>query len=309
MANIDPYQVLGVGKDASDAEIKRSYRKLARQYHPDRNDDSAAEERFKRIQSAYEQIGTPEARRQYDQQQQMHNVFGGGNPFGGMGGGNVKFDFGGGMDDIMQGLFGGGMGGGRTRNPFGENPQDHAHGSQPKTEKGANIQANLDISLEQAAEGGSFPFTIRRLTEDGMGGVNSNNKSLSVKVKAGIEHATVMRLSGMGHEHPRGDSGDVMLTIRIDPGEGRRWEGNVLVQEVEIPYSKLMLGGKVRISTPNGKSGDLAIPPNSRIGDRRRMKGMGYLGNALDLEFIMDEVDELTEEQKQAIGKLRDCGL
>ena len=68
MSEIDPYQVLGVAKDASDAEIKRAYRKLARQYHPDRNDDPAAEERFKRIQSAHEKIGTPEARQQFEQE-------------------------------------------------------------------------------------------------------------------------------------------------------------------------------------------------------------------------------------------------
>ena len=100
MSDSDPYRVLGVAKDASDAEIKRAYRKLARQYHPDRNDDAAAEERFKRIQSAHEQIGTPEDRAKFDQEQQMRNMFGGGggNPFSGMGGGegNVRFDFGGG---------------------------------------------------------------------------------------------------------------------------------------------------------------------------------------------------------------------
>ncbi len=307
MSDIDPYQVLGVAKDASDAEIKRAYRKLARQYHPDRNDDPAAEERFKRIQSAHEKIGTPEARQQFEQEQQMKSMFGGGNPFGGgspFGGGGFNFE-GGGMEDILQGLFGG-RGGGRSQGhpggPRGQRPRSNA-------EKGADIQAYLDISLDEAATGGSFPFTVRRLTKDGAGGVQSKEKNLSIKVKPGVEHGKKMRLSGMGHEHPRGNPGDVMLSIRIDPGEGRRWESSILVQEVAITYSTMVLGGKVRITTPDGKSGDLTIPANSRIGDRRRMKGMGYLGGALDLEFTMTEIDDLTKEQKQAIEKLRDCGL
>ena len=85
----DPYRVLGVQKDATDAEIKRTYRKLARQHHPDRNpDDAAAEERFKAIQAAYDQIGTAAARKEYDQQRRMEEMFArGGNPFSGFGGG------------------------------------------------------------------------------------------------------------------------------------------------------------------------------------------------------------------------------
>ena len=166
-----------------------------------------------------------------------------------------------------------------------------------------------NISLEDATSGGSFPFTIRRLTKDGSGGVKSKAKNLSVKVKPGLEHATVMRLSGMGHEHLHGESGDVKLTIRIDAGEGRRWEDGALVQEVEVPFSTLVLGGKVKITTPEGKTGNLTIPENSRIGDRRRMKGMGYIGGSLDLEFILAEIEELTEQQLQAIENLRHHGL
>ena len=80
----DPYRALGVSKDSTEAEIKRSYRKLARQYHPDRNpDDAAAEERFKSIQKAYEEIGTAEARREFDERKRMEEMFRGGNPFGG----------------------------------------------------------------------------------------------------------------------------------------------------------------------------------------------------------------------------------
>ena len=309
MPESDPYRVLGVAKEASSAEIKRAYRKLARQYHPDRNDDPAAEERFKRIQSAYEKIGSAEARQKYDQEQQMRNKFGegGGNPFGSGGnpfGSGSPFGGGGmgGMDDLLQGLFGGGGRAGME--------QHMRHGpGQSQPERGADIRASLDISLEDATSGGSFPFTIRRLTKDGSGGVKSKAKNLSVKVKPGLEHATVMRLSGMGHEHLHGESGDVKLTIRIDAGEGRRWEDGALVQEVEVPFSTLVLGGKVKITTPEGKTGNLTIPENSRIGDRRRMKGMGYVSGSLDLEFILSEIEKLTEQQLQAIENLRHHGL
>lgn len=315
MPESDPYRVLGVAKDASDAEIKRAYRKLARQYHPDRNDDPAAEERFKRIQSAHEKIGDAEARSKFDQEQQMRNMFGGGgNPFGGgdpFGGAGGM----GGMDDLLQGLFGGrgGAGGsashGGRAGGFGAGQQMRPGSGQPQPEKGADIRTSLDISLADATAGGSFPFTIRRLTKDGTGGVKSKAKNLSVKVKPGLEHATVMRLSGMGHEHLHGEAGDVMLTIRIDAGEGRRWDDGALVQQVEVPFSTLILGGKVKITTPEGKTGNLTIPENSRIGDRRRMKGMGYVGGSLDLEFILAEIEELTSQQLQAIENLRQHGL
>jgi DnaJ-class molecular chaperone len=316
MPESDPYRVLGVAKDASDAEIKRAYRKLARQYHPDRNDDPAAEERFKRIQSAHEKIGDAEARSKFDQEQQMRNMFGGGgNPFGGgdpFGGGGNPFGGAGGMggmDDLLQGLFGGRAGATSRGGSAGMGQQMRPDQRQSQPEKGADIRASLDISLRDAADGGSFPFTIRRLTKDGAGGVKSKAKTLSVKVKPGIEHAAVMRLSGMGHEHLHGEAGDVMLTIRIDAGEGRRWDDGALVQQVEVPFSTLILGGKVKITTPEGKTGNLTIPENSRIGDRRRMKGMGYVGGSLDLEFILAEIEELTSQQLQAIENLRQHGL
>ena len=112
MADRNPYDVLGVNRNASDGEIKRAFRKLARQYHPDRNQgDAGAEAKFKEVQAAYDAIGTPEARREHDQQEQMRNMFGG---MGGRGRGGPSMNFGGmggGLDDILGQMFGGGMGG------------------------------------------------------------------------------------------------------------------------------------------------------------------------------------------------------
>lgn len=323
MADVDPYEVLGISKDASDAEVKRAYRRLARQHHPDRNDDPAAEEKFKRIQSAYDAVGSPEARQKHDQEAQMRNMFGGGNPFAGgnpFEGGNVRFDFGGGgggggMEDILSQLFGGGAGagtGGHSHDPFvgsarGGGPSQGQKGRQAQT--GADLETYLDISIQQAEKGGAFPFAVRRLQRDGSGGVHSKQKKLNVKVKAGVQPGSIMRLAGMGHEHPHGEAGDLRLSIRIDPGEGRRWEGNTLVQEVPIPYSTFILGGKVRIVTPSGKTGNLSVAPESRIGDRRRMKGMGYAGGNLDLEYILAESGELSAEQLAAVEAMRELGL
>ena len=103
--------------------------------------------------------------------------------------------------------------------------------------------------------------------------------------------------------------GDLHVTLRIDAGEGRRWENGILIQEIVIPYSTMMLGGKVKIELLNGKSGLLKVGENSHPGDRRRMAGAGYNGGDLDLEFVLEEFDTLTEEQRSAIEALRDLGL
>lgn len=307
MTEFDPYEVLGVKKGASDKEITRAYRRLAKRFHPDKNDDPAAEDRMKRINSAYDKIDSPDKRQKYDQESQMKNMFGrgggGGNPFGG--GGNPFGGGGGGMDDLFSNLFGGG-GGMRGRGGMGGQGRRQQAAQQVK---GADLTAYLDISIPQAEEGGKRPFTIRRLEKDGMGGVSSAKKTLSVNIKPGITHGTVMRLKKMGHEHPKGDAGDLNLTIRIDPGENRLWEGDSLVQQVEVNYSTLLLGGKVRITTPNGKSGNLNILANSRIGDRRRMKGKGYAGGDLDLEFTLAEQGELTAQQIATLKELQKHGL
>ena len=113
----------------------------------------------------------------------------------------------------------------------------------------------------------------------------------------------------MGHEHPEGESGDLLITVRLDAEEGRRWEDGRLVQEVRIPYSMLSLGGKVRITTPSGKRLQIEIPKGTRIGDRRRLQGHGHAGGALDVEFTLSEPEDLSESQVEALTRLRDAGL
>lgn len=298
MAQQDPYSVLGVGRNASDVEIKRAFRKKARQFHPDRNPgDASAEAKFKEVQAAYESVATAKDRSEYEQQQRMSSMFGGG--------GGASFG-GGGMEDIFGQMFGGG---GRPRggNPFG------GMGQQPRQRqrrpKGSDIGVSLDLTTEEAEKGGVFSFSFKRLKQNQSGKMEATSTTLRTSVKAGVKHGTTTRMKGQGHDHPEGDAGDVMLTIRIQFGEGRFWDGDLLVQEVPTPFSTLMLGGKVKVALPSNKKIMLSVAPETLVGDRQRIAGAGYDGGDLELEFVLPDYDELTPEQKQALETLKDTGL
>ena len=163
--------------------------------------------------------------------------------------------------------------------------------------------------METAEKGGEIQFQAQRLKVGTNNVASKVQKNFRIKLKPNVQHGTVKRLKQQGNEHPQGIPGDLHLTIRIDAGEGRRWENGLLIQEIAIPYSTLLLGGKVKIELLNGKSGLLKVAENSQPGDRRRMSGAGYNGGDLDLEFVLPEHDELTLEQRSAIEALRDHGL
>jgi len=317
----DPYRVLGVSKNSTDSEIKRSYRKLARQYHPDRNPgDAAAEEKFKAIQSSYEKIGTAESRNEYDQNKRMEEMFSGGGRSSQFGRGFGGVDIG----DIFSQFMGGRSSSRREDMNFGRNTSSRK--SKSKNHRGADIVAGLDISLEQAINGTELEFKHRRLKKctkckgSSFGssttchlcngsGVKTKGSTITVKVPPNAEHGQQLRLKGMGHEHPDGDTGDLTITLRLDAKDGRRWEDGTLIQEVRIPFSMLILGGKIRISAPSGKLVQVEIPKGTKIGDRRRIQGQGYNGGSLDIEFSLEEPEELTKKQQLAIKKLRESGL
>ncbi|GIS92709.1 MAG: hypothetical protein CM1200mP21_10040 [Candidatus Poseidoniales archaeon] len=157
-------------------------------------------------------------------------------------------------------------------------------------------------------DGSSFGRSKRCIPCNGTG-VQTKGSTLTVKVPAKAQHGQQLRLRKMGHEHPEGDTGDLLIKLRLDAKEGRRWEDGRLVQEVPVEITTLLLGGKVRISTPAGKRVQIEVQEGTRIGDRRRLQGHGHSGGPLDIEFTLAEADELTSEQKEALETLRDSGL
>jgi len=305
------YGILGVSSDATDAQIKRNYRRLARQYHPDRNpNDQAAEERFKSIQTAYEQIGTTEARAEYDQKIRMKEMFQGGSGSTFTGG----FDFG----DIFS----------QFRSQRRENMSNQGQDlySQEENIKGSDIESGLDITLKQAIDGANVRFSHRRFkicekcngssfgTSKGCStcggkGVKTKRSTITIKVPSNAKHGQLLRLKKMGHEHPQGTPGDLLISLRLDAEEGRRWEGGRLIQEVPVTITTLLLGGNVKIRTPLGKRVQIEISPGTKIGDRRRLNGHGHAGGLLDIEFILSEIENITPEQQKALEALRKTGL
>ena len=307
----DPYIVLGVSRDATDAEIKRAYRRLARQHHPDRNpNDAAAEERFKSIQSAYDNIGSTEARHRFDEAQRMEDFFKNGRKPRSTGFAGFE------MPDILSQMF----------NTSRSTSETSRNSSGRAVERGSDIRSGLDLKYSDADIGCSIEFDHERLKIcpkckgssfgttrtcggcDGKG-VRSRRSTITVKIPPNSKHGQKIRMKGLGHDHPRGKSGDLILTIRIDAEEGRRWEGGRLIQTVKVPYSTLILGGKCDIRTPIGNSIRIDVMPGTQIGDRRRIPGMSFDKADLDIEFSLEDKINLTESQREILERLRNEGL
>jgi DnaJ-class molecular chaperone len=223
----------------------------------------------------------------------MFSGMGGGNPFAGMGGGRSGgMDIN--MDDIFSQMFGGAGGTGRQRRP--------AQAQSQNREKGQDAAAFLDLSQEEAKTGGQFQFTYTRLSPGSHGSIDRKKTTLKVKVDAGGKHGMEIKLKGQGHGHPQGDAGDLIVRIRVDPGQGCRWDDGRVIKDIPLSYSLLMLGGKTEITLPDGIKGRITIPPLSQIGDRQRIKG-------IDLEFVLGDSEKLSKTQIAALKKLADAGL
>ena len=139
--------------------------------------------------------------------------------------------------------------------------------------------------------------------------METKRTTMKLRLSAGVKHGTTKTLKGQGHDHPEGERGDVVVTVRIDAGEACRWEGEQLIQEVPVPYSVLMLGGKVEVRLPSGKVGKLTVAAMTQVGDRRRMANAGYNGGDLTLEFGLNEPESLTKAQSAALEELKKAGL
>ena len=259
----DPYSILGVAKGTSEADLKKAYRKLAKELHPDTNrDNPKATERFAEVTAAYELLSDKTKRAQFDRGEidehgQPRNPFAGGGPFGGgrggfrQGPGGPEFstdsmDFG----DIFDGLFGGrGRGGG----PFGR---------QAPPPKGPNAAFRLTVPFEDAAK-----LTPQRITL-------TDGKPIEVKLPAGLEHGTQMKLAGKGHNGP-GGAGDAIITIEIAPHPHFTRDGDHVRLDLPITLSEAVKGGPVKVPTVDGPV-MLNIPKGASSGKTLRLKGRGF---------------------------------
>lgn len=265
----DPYTVLGVAKTAKPDEIKSAFRKLAKKFHPDQNpDDPKAQAKFSEINQAYEIVGDKDRRGQFDRgeidsegKQRAPQGFegfsggGGGDPFAGFGGrqrpGNFEFRSGTsgfGAEDILSSLFGetAGMGGARR-------------GS---TRKGADLQATIDITLEQAAG------------DEKVEAVFPNGKRLAIKLPAQVENGQTIRLKGQGEAVSGGAAGDALVTVRFKPHAKFRVEGRDLHVELPVSLRDAALGSRQEVETLSGRIA-MKIAPWTSSDRVLRLKGKG----------------------------------
>lgn len=271
----DPYSVLGVSKSASEADIKSAYRKLAKQYHPDRNaNDPKAKERFAELNNAYEIVGDKDKRGKFDRGEidaEGKPKFQGFEGFGGAGGPGGAHPFGHGGPEGFS--FGFGSGGGGRGGPADDILSDLLRGfsggrrqAQPGP-SGRDITGDVTITLEELAKGA----TKRVAMPDG--------RSMDVKIPAWIGEGKTIRLAGQGQGGMMGGKrGDVLLTVRYAPHPRFAIEGSSLRVRVPVPLADAVLGGTIRVPTLAGEV-EMSIPPGTSGGRSFRLRGQGLNGD------------------------------
>ena len=278
----DPYKELGVAKGASADEVKKAFRKLAKELHPDKNPgDKVSEERFKRITAAFDLLGDAEKRAKYDRgeidadgREQYRAPPGGGGGrsggFGGFGGSGGR----GGFEDIdLEELFGAFGGGGRTagRGGFGGGAG-----------KGQDVRATLDISLEDSIAG-----TTRRIQF-------SDGRTLDVTIPKGASEGQVIRLKGQGAPGRGGQAGDALIELKIAPHPVFKRDGADLTMDLAVSVPDAVLGGKIQVPTPEGAV-MMTIPKGSNSGKMLRLKGRGAYAGAKRGDLVARLVVTLPE--------------
>jgi curved DNA-binding protein len=263
----DYYETLDVPRDASADDIRKAHRKLARKYHPDVNKEAGAEDRFKEISEAYEVLRDPEKRERYDRFARTGGPGpgprGSGGGFDPRGGGfdDIQFDFGGGgggggdsgFSDFFEGLFG--RGGGRRRG---------SGGFEGFSMRGADQEAVLELSLEEAARGGR-----RRLSL-------GDGRDFEVNIPAGVVDGQRIRLAGEGGQGD-GGAGDLLLRVRLRQHPRFRVEGRDLHAELPVAPWEAALGAQVSVATLDGNA-KVRVPAGSSSGRKLRLRGQGLPG-------------------------------
>ncbi len=318
--NDDYYKALGVDKSASTDDIKKAYRRLALKYHPDRNpsDKKGAEEKFKKISEAYAVLSDPEKRKQYDsfgsdafrQKYTQEDIF-------------RDFD----LNEILRGFGFGGLGGeftwfgggpGRRTtyrqqrggpDAFGDmfrDQQTYGYREAPP-QQGQDIEYNLSISLEESASGAEKKISIKK---------GRMHEEIKVKIPAGISTGKKLRIPGKGLQEPSGGMpGDLFLNIQVIPHHVFSREGDDLLIEKTIPYSKAVLGTVIDVETLEGPVKRIKVPPGTQNNTKIRMKGFGVRHmkgegkGDLYVKIVVDVPKKVSEKQAALIRKLSEEGL
>ena len=284
MAEKNYYDILGVKKDATDADIKKKYRKLVRQYHPDVSDDPDADNKIAEINNAYETLRDKDKRAEYDAM--LDNPFagaGGAGGFGGFGGqsaggqGGFRWEdindqfgegqaYGGGgfrFDDIFS-AFGGGARG-----------QSQQGGFRSQNSQGQDQHAEITVDLASVYSGDDYSIKLNVPVRQANGSVDYENKTLKIKIPKGITDGKQIRLAGQGAAGiGGGKNGDLFLKVKISHADNIRIEGADVYQTVNIAPWEAALGEKITVNTPAGSLG-VTIPKNSKSGSNLRLKGKG----------------------------------
>lgn len=305
MSQKDFYSLLGVSRTATSEEIKKSYRKLAMKYHPDKNPgDKKSEEKFKEISEAYDTLSDQKKRDMYDQFGQagpQHGGFGG-NPFGGAGGASGFGGFGqaGGGAESFQDLFGDVFG-----DVFGGRGPGAGHGRSRRHQKGADLRYSLSISLEEAATGCEKVISFMRQR-----GGREEAAKLSVSVPAGVRENQRLKLNGEGDTPTGGGApGDLFVIIHLEEHPIFTRSDSDLLLDLPISYLDAILGTSVEIPTLTGKVA-LKVPAGTHSGQLFRMKSKGFakLGGFgsgdMIVKVLVDTPERLSSQEKDLIQKL-----
>jgi DnaJ-class molecular chaperone len=287
----DPYKELGVSRGASADEIKKAFRKLAKELHPDKNPGNRdADERFKRVTAAFDLLGDAEKRARFDRGEidadgrEQFAGFGGarggpgGHPFGQGGaqrGGFENID----LDELFGGIFGGGGRAGGPRGGF--------------SARGADVKATLEISLEDSISGAT-----RRIQF-------SDGRTLDVTIPKGAADGQTIRLRGQGAPGASGrsEAGDALITLKIAPHPLFQRDGADLTMDLPVSLPDAVLGGKVPVRTPEGTV-SMTIPPGSNSGKVLRLKGRGAFVGGKRGDLLAKLMIQLPDGADEALTKL-----
>lgn len=277
------YETLGISQNATEADIKKAYRKLARQYHPDINKEADAEEKFKEVNAAYEILSDKQKRAQYDQY--GDTMFGGQNfhDFASRQGANVD------LDEILRNMFGGGGFGGGGFGGFGGGSRGGFGGGGFHQEPNLDIESNVTIPFSVSIMGGSHSVSV-------------NGERFDIKIPAGVKSGEKLRVRGKGHAQG-GRAGDLFLKINVAASPEYEREGDNLVKTIDVPLYAALFGEKITVNTLE-KEIKLKVPHNTKNGQRFRVKEMGVLNRKtntrgdlyLKANIVLPPVESLSDE-------------